>query len=59
MNLEQIIAESVLGTIQWGTDTEGFCQCPGAHLHTTTNQKKRLYSKNIPSINGVLLPQFM
>ena len=40
MNLEQIIAESVLGTIQWRTDTEGFCQCPGAHLHTTTNQKK-------------------
>lgn len=39
MNLEQVIAESVLGSIQWKTDTEGFCRCPGAQFHTSKNQK--------------------
>ena len=39
VNLEQVIAESVLGSIQWKTDTEGFCRCPGAESHTSTNYK--------------------
>ncbi len=31
------IAEDILGPVRWSSDTEGFCQCPGAHLHSTTN----------------------
>ena len=31
----QHIAEKLLGAIRWETETEGFCQCPGTHLHNT------------------------
>jgi P4 family phage/plasmid primase-like protien len=28
------IASSILGQIRWASDTDGFCRCPGAHLHS-------------------------
>jgi P4 family phage/plasmid primase-like protien len=31
------IAEQIFGPIRWVSDSEGFSQCPGARLHTTTN----------------------
>jgi hypothetical protein len=36
----QQIAESILGPIQWSSDTDGLCQCPGQHLHTGANGKR-------------------
>ena len=32
------IAEALLGEFDWQEDTEGFCTCPGEHLHTTGNK---------------------
>jgi len=46
------IAEDLLGEIRW-TDEGGFCQCPGAHLHTTGNSEKDcmvLLTGNAPTI---------
>jgi hypothetical protein len=34
------IAESLLTQIQWTSDDEGFCRCPGEHLHTHRNGTK-------------------
>lgn len=33
----QQIAGELLGPIDWTSGTEGFCQCPGQHLHTSAN----------------------
>ena len=30
----------VLGSIDWLSDTEGFCECPGRHLHTSPDGRK-------------------
>jgi P4 family phage/plasmid primase-like protien len=32
------IAEQVLGKIDWETETQGNCTCPGEHLHTTPTE---------------------
>jgi uncharacterized protein YecT (DUF1311 family) len=34
------IAQDSLGWIEWIDDSEGFCQCPGEHLHTTPTERK-------------------
>jgi putative DNA primase/helicase len=31
------IANELLGSIDWGTETRGYCTCPAQHLHTTGN----------------------
>lgn len=36
----QQIARKLLGEIEWSSETEGLCKCPGEHLHTTRNGKK-------------------
>jgi hypothetical protein len=33
-------AQQVLGAIDWQTEVSGFCQCPGAALHTSRTGKK-------------------
>ncbi len=33
----RIMAADVLGTIEWQTPVEGFCECPGWQLHTGEN----------------------
>jgi len=35
----QQLAERLFGRITWTTATEGFCTCPGEHLHTTANKE--------------------
>ena len=34
------IAEKILGAIEWTDENTGFCKCPGAHTHTSTNAAK-------------------
>lgn len=34
------IAGELLGRIEWETDSRGFCQCPGQHMHTTGNGER-------------------
>ena len=34
------IATKILGAIEWQDDTTGFCNCPGAHTHTTPTKPK-------------------
>lgn len=36
----QRIAENILGTIQWGNATTGYCPCPGAHLHSAPSRER-------------------
>ena len=33
-SLEQWVAQQFVGEVQWQTRVEGFCACPGEHLHT-------------------------
>jgi hypothetical protein len=35
-----VIAERLLGAIDWGTDSNGYADCPGATLHTNSNGKR-------------------
>ncbi len=35
--LRQRIAVEILGTIDWQSETTGFCTCPGKHLHTAAD----------------------
>ena len=41
-----------LGPITWISDTEGFCHCPGAHLHTARDGRKdcKIYLGSVPSL---------
>lgn len=32
--------QEILGSVDWLSDVEGFCQCPGKHLHTARDAKK-------------------
>lgn len=34
----RVVAENLLGNIQWIDDTKGFCTCPGEHSHTGTTR---------------------
>lgn len=34
------IAADLLGSVQWDSDTHGFCICPGQHLHTSANSPR-------------------
>lgn len=34
------IAESILGEIDWQDATTGYCECPGAHLHTNPTRER-------------------
>lgn len=47
------IASAILGQIEWENEHEGFCKCPGQHLHTATNgeQDCRVNIDGVPSIH--------
>jgi hypothetical protein len=34
------VAEKLLGEIDWENENEGFCTCPGKHLHTSADNPK-------------------
>lgn len=40
ISLRHRIAESVVGTIEWTTEDRGYCQCPGANLHTGPTRRR-------------------
>ena len=46
------IAQELLGTITWETDTKGFCQCPGEHTHSTDSGPRDcvVYLDGVPTI---------
>jgi len=45
--------QEVLGPVDWISDTEGFCECPGKHLHTTRDAKKdcKLYLSPVAALS--------
>lgn len=47
-----VIAETVVGSIEWKTATEGFCQCPGMAKHTTRGADKdcRVHIDKVPTV---------
>jgi len=54
MTLEEkrAIAEQYLGKVDWETDAQGYCECPGRAKHTTTNRDHdaRIYIDGVPTI---------
>lgn len=36
----RVIAERLLGAVNWESESRGFCKCPGEELHTTSNDEK-------------------
>lgn len=47
------IVEDIVGSVLWISEAEGFCTCPGSHLHTTGAAKKdcKLYLAPVPTIS--------
>ena len=39
-SLRQHVAEFVLGPIDWAAEDQGYCRCPGQHLHTSSHGRK-------------------
>jgi P4 family phage/plasmid primase-like protien len=40
LGTRQSIAADLIGAIDWNSETEGFCACPGIHLHTSGDGKR-------------------
>jgi hypothetical protein len=55
LNARQSIAVDLLGAIDWQSETEGFCTCPGKERHTTGNGTKdcKVYLDGPPSLHCV------
>lgn len=49
------VAERVLGEVAWVNETEGYCECPGRHQHTTPNGRRDciLYLNDVPTLHCV------
>lgn len=47
------VIQEIVGPVQWMSDTEGFCECPGKHLHTTRDAKKdcKIYLQPVASLS--------
>lgn len=47
-----VIAETVVGSIEWKTATEGFCECPGRSRHTQKDGPKdcKVYLNEVPTL---------
>jgi P4 family phage/plasmid primase-like protien len=47
------IAAELLGTIDWETETHGFCACPAHNLHTTGDGRQdcKVYLNGVPTIH--------
>jgi Protein of unknown function (DUF3631)/VirE N-terminal domain len=52
-SLRQKIAQELLGEIKWKTDTVGYCDCPGRHLHTSPDGTRdcEVYLDGTPTIH--------
>jgi hypothetical protein len=52
-SLKQKIAQELLGEIKWKTDTVGYCDCPGRHLHTSPDSTRdcEVYLDGTPTIH--------
>ena len=46
------VAERVLGEIAWVTETEGYCECPGRHQHTSGDGRRdcKVYLDRVPTV---------
>ena len=55
MNLESCkeIAEELFSGTRWTAPTEGFCECPGQHTHTTKDTEAKIYIRRAPTIKCV------
>jgi hypothetical protein len=55
LNARQRIAVDLVGPIDWQSETEGFCTCPGKDRHTTGNGTKdcKVYLDGPPSLHCV------
>jgi hypothetical protein len=55
LNARQRIAVDLLGQIDWQSETEGFCACPGKDPHTAGNGAKdcKVYLDGPPSLHCV------
>jgi hypothetical protein len=55
LNARQRIAVELLGSIDWRSETEGFCACPGKDRHTAGNGAKdcKVYLDGPPSLHCV------
>jgi hypothetical protein len=40
IELRRALAEQLLGDVEWTTEAEGYCRCPGANYHTTTKTRR-------------------
>src|SRR5438067_7204044 len=51
--LRRQIAEEILGTVAWSSETVGGCECPGKHLHTSTDGERdcQIYLDDPPTIH--------
>ena len=55
LNARQSIAVDLLGAIDWQSETEGFCNCPGKDRHTAGSGAKdcKVYLDGSPSLHCV------
>ncbi len=46
------VAERVLGEIAWVNETEGYCECPGRHQHTSGDGRRdcKVYLDRVPTV---------
>ena len=46
------IVEHVVGPVEWTEDTQGFCECPGRHQHTSHNGRRdcTVYLDHVPTV---------
>lgn len=46
------VAERVLGEIAWVKETEGYCECPGRHQHTSGDGRRdcKVYLDRVPTV---------
>lgn len=47
------VVESIVGAVDWVTDTEGYCECPGKSSHTTPDGRKdcMVYLDQVPTLS--------
>ena len=47
------VIEEILGSVLWLSETEGFCACPGRHLHGTADARKdcKIYLAPVPTVS--------
>jgi P4 family phage/plasmid primase-like protien len=53
IEIRRRITAELLGEIDWSTETEGYCNCPARHLHTTADAPRdcKVYLKRAPTVS--------